>query len=291
MPYYSAADDETVENLYRFDPETLLQVDDSEAQQLQKTITDLYTNQLQLDDMDGYVVGLSGGIDSTTTAYLLEEAVGAENVTGVLLPPPYADSVDADARTVVRELDLETSDYQQFHDGIGEVVDTLEELGQTHADEQVQKVKRGNILARCRMIVLRDIARANNYLVAGTTNASERMLGYMTLAADGKGGVDNEALYNLYKTTVRSLADHIGVPQEIIEKQPSADLWPGQADSDELGFAYDVLDRVLLGLELDMETDEIVDAVPPVNAADVDAIRQLVERMQFKRELAPHPTF
>ncbi len=291
MPYYSTADDETVDNLYRFDPATLLRIDADEAQRLQKKITDFYKNQLQLAGMDGYAVGLSGGIDSATTAHLLVDAVGADNVTGILLPPPYADDVDSDAVDVARELGIATNDYQQFHDNIGIVMDTLEELGEVHDDEQVQNVKRGNILARCRMIVIRDIAKANNYLVAGTTNASERMLGYMTLAADGNGGVDNEALYELYKTTVRDLADHIGVPTKIIEKTPSADLWPGQTDEDELGFTYDVLDRVLLGLQLGMGHDVIADAVPPVTAEGIDAVQQRITENRYKRELAPHPTF
>lgn len=292
MPYLNVPDDaESAANLYRFDPETLLHIDNGVAQRLRKKITDFYRNQLQLTGLDGYVVGLSGGIDSTTTAHLLVDAVGADNVTGAILPPPHADGPDRDAVDVARDLDIATNDYTAFRTEIPAVIDTLEGLGQEHGDADVQTVKRGNILARCRMIVIRDIARANNYLVAGTTNASERALGYMTLAADGKGGIDNEALYELYKITVRDLADHLGVPDDIIEKTPNADLWPGQTDADELGFDYSVIDRVLAGFHLDMAVEDIVEAVPPVSADDVDMIQQRMEQNGYKQEPAPYPEF
>lgn len=291
MPYIAERDDESAENLYRFDPETLLHIDEDEARQLQKKITDFYMNHLQRSGMDGYVVGLSGGVDSVTTAHLLADAVGADNVTGVILPPPHAEMADPDAVHMANELGITTNDYTAFREKIGAVVDTLEGLGQEHDDADVQLVKRGNILARCRMIVLRDIARSTDSLVAGTTNASERALGYMTLAADGTGGVDNEALYELYKTTVRDLAAHLGVPEGIIQKTPSADLWPGQTDRDELDFSYDVLDRVLVGLQLDMDTDTIVDAVPPVAPDDVEAISDRVDKYAYKQEPSPYPEF
>jgi NAD+ synthase len=292
MPYLTVSDDaESEENLYRFDPATLLHLDTDAARRLQEQITDFYRNQLQVAGMDGYVVGLSGGIDSTTTAHLLVDAVGADRVTGVLLPPPHAEAADQDAVHVANELGITTNDYTAFRTEIPGVIDTLDGLGQEHDSDDVQRVKRGNILARCRMIVIRDIARANDCLVAGTTNASERQLGYMTLAADGKGGVDNEALYDLYKTTVRDLAAHIGVPEDIIEKTPSADLWPGQTDTDELGFDYTVIDRVLAGIQLDMAADTIVTAVPPVNADDVAALRERMEQNRYKQAPAPYPEF
>lgn len=291
MSYLSTDEDEDAENLYRFDPKTLLRIDESEAQQLTETITTFYENHMQEAGLDGYVIGLSGGLDSTTVAHLLVEAVGSENVQGVILPAPHTQDEDIRAAVDTADrLDIETNNYQQFQDEVSDVVDTLESLGQEHEDTDVQRLKRGNILARCRMIVLRDTARAHDYMVAGTTNASERELGYNTLAADGLGGIDNEALYELYKTTERELAEYVGVQQDIIEKTPTADLWPAQTDHEELGFTYDVIDQVLAGFQIDMGDDVIADAVTPVSADNVKTIRDRVTQNEYKQELPPYPT-
>lgn len=295
MPHihtYTLEEQDTYRKAYRADPAALLHIDDAEAQRLKETITTFYREHLQESGLDGYAVGLSGGIDSTTVAHLLVDAVGPENVRGVIMPPPYAEQEDIEpALHVAERLEIETNDHEQFQRRIGSVVDRLVALGEKHEDEDVQRMKRGNVLARCRMIVLRDIARANGYLVAGTTNASERDLGYMTLAADGRGGVDNEALYELYKTTERDLAAHLGVPQNIIDRTPTADLWPGQTDADELGSPYAVLDEILVGLRLDLEDDVIAAAVGPIDEEVVENVRSRVEKNRYKTRLAPHPAF
>ncbi|MDY6776576.1 MAG: NAD(+) synthase [Candidatus Nanohaloarchaea archaeon] len=276
---------------YREDPEQLLRIGEDEAERIVDMITGFYRSHLESSGLDGYAVGLSGGVDSSTTAHLLADAVGPENVVGVIMPADHTSREDIDdAKEVAENLDVDTNDYGQFQHRIDGVVDALEELGEFIEDGKRQKVKRGNILARARMTVLRDTAKARNYLVAGTTNASEKMLGYMTLAADGKGGVDNEALYELFKTTERDLARHLEVPDRIVEKTPSADLWKGQEDREELGFEYRVLDQVLAGFELGMEDSGIADAVG-VEEEEVSDIRERVERYRYKREPAPYPSF
>lgn len=283
---YTGGDTARYRAAYRDDSRSLLRLDDPECRRVTDLITGFYRDHLSSSGLSGYVVGLSGGIDSTMTATLLADAVGPETVHGVIMPAAHTpdDAVD-DALAVADGLGITTNDPDTFRDRIGDAVDTIEALGEAGDD---QRVKRGNILARCRMAVLRDVAKARDSLVAGTTNASERDLGYMTLAADGPGGIDNEGLYDLYKTSERDLARFHDVPARVIEKAPTADLWAGQRDSDELSFTYDVLDRVLVGLRLDRSPAAIADVVDTVDAADAAAIRDRVERMRFKREPAPH---
>lgn len=294
MPYIhnSDADAAALRQAYEERPLNVLEVNDKEAQRIVNTVTAFYQEQLDDGGTDGYIIGLSGGIDSSAVAYLITEAVGPENVYGVILPAEHTREEDVElAQHVASELGIATNELSRFREQIDAIVDQLERLGKPVDAKNKQRVKRGNILARCRMIVLRDIAKARNELVAGTTNASERDLGYMTLAADGKGGVDNEALYDIYKTTERQVAAQLGVPQEVIEKAPTADLWQGQTDQDELRYPYKVLDQILAGLRLDFSAEAVAECVDRVTASDVEAIQKRVERNWFKRGLAPHPSF
>lgn len=287
---YDPADRDTYVSAYRDDPRSLLRIDDGAADRLVDTITAFYRDHVDDAGMDGYVVGLSGGIDSTVTAYLLADAVGAANVHGLILPAAHTEEQDVqDAETVADTLGITTNSPDTFREQAGSIVDTLEQLGAPVDDPAGQRVKRGNILARCRMTVIRDVAKARHALVAGTTNASERDIGYMTLAADGLGGIDNEALYDLYKSTVRDLARYLGVPERIIEKTPSADLWQGQTDAAEIGYTYDVLDQVLAGLQLDLDRTEIAAVVDDITDEDVDRIAEQVATTAYKRQLPPTP--
>lgn len=291
MTYRGTADSrQDAREQFRTDPTALLHIDDEEAARIAARITDFYRDHLDTAGLRGYVIGLSGGIDSSTVAHLLVDAVGPERVHGVIMPAEHSDPAHVeDAAAVAEQLGITTSDYNQFQDRIGDAVDILTDLGEPVDDADTQRLKRGNVLARCRMIVLRDVAKARDALVAGTTNASERDLGYMTLAADGKGGIDNEGLYGLYKTTERDLARYLGVPDHIVEKPPTADLWQGQTDEAELGFSYTVLDQVLLGLQLDIALEKIAETVDDVDIEAVRRIHRQVQHTAYKRELAPHP--
>ncbi|MDY6789006.1 MAG: NAD(+) synthase [Candidatus Nanohaloarchaea archaeon] len=277
---------------YLEDPYSVLEPDEEECRRMVKVVKKFYKDHLDSSGMEGYVVGLSGGIDSSTIASLLVESVGSSNVYGVIMPAKHSRESDVeDAFRIAEKLGIDTNNPDRFRSRIEGIVDKLEELGHRTKNQEHQKIKRGNILARCRMITLRDIAKARKSLVAGTTNASERDLGYMTLAADGKGGIDNEALYNVYKTTEKDLSEFLGIPQRIIDKNPSADLWEDQTDKDELKFSYDVLDRVLSGIKIGIDRSEIAENVGEVSTDDVKGIEEMVKSASFKRELAPHPEF
>ena len=183
------------------------------------------------------VVGLSGGVDSTVTAYLCCRVLGREKVRGIILPykGSHPDSI-APAEGVVEKLGIQSSSID-----ITGAVDACAD----HCTDP-DRVRKGNIIARVRMIFLYDQAHLHDGLVVGTTNKTELLLGYLTKYGDG--GVDIEPLAGLYKTQVWQLAGHLGVSEDIIEKPPTADLWEGQTDEGELGFTYRDVDRLFHAL-------------------------------------------
>ncbi len=180
------------------------------------------------------VIGLSGGIDSAATAFLAAEALGAENVLCVRMP--YATSAPdslSDAQRVIDQLGV-----QALTVPITPMVDPL--FAQfPDCDHR----RRGNIMARMRMVILYDQSAAFNALVIGTGNKTEILLGYTTLYGDSASAM--HPLGDLYKTQMRQLARAMGVPQSIQDKAPSADLWFGQTDEGELGYTYAEVDRLL----------------------------------------------
>jgi len=180
------------------------------------------------------VLGLSGGIDSALSAYLSAVALGPENVLALRMP--YKSSSEAsllDAETVIEDLGLPslTVDITPMCDPL---IERFTDMG---------NVRQGNIMARMRMLTLYDQSAAWGGLVMGTSNKTEFLLGYSTIYGDS--GVALHPIADLYKYQVRQLARALGVPDSILNKAPSADLWAGQTDEDELGFTYDEADQVL----------------------------------------------
>jgi NAD+ synthase len=182
--------------------------------------------------LEGVVLGISGGVDSAVAAGLAAAAVGPENVTGLWLP--YHDESERDdARAVVERFGIKSKDVS-----IAPMVDAyLAQAGK--ADD----VRRGNVCARARMIVAFDQSKAAKAMVMGTGNKTELLLGYFTLFGDGACSI--APLADLYKGQVYLLAEALGVPDKIIEKTPSAGLWPGQTDEGEMGISYFQVDRYL----------------------------------------------
>ena len=199
--------------------------------------------------MSRAVIGLSGGIDSALSAYLAATALGAENVLALRMPykTSSADSLN-DAEAVIEDLGLPNQTL-----AITEMADPLIERF-----PDMSKLRRGNIMARMRMVTLYDQSMAWGGLVMGTSNKTEFLLGYSTIYGDS--GVALHPIADLYKCQVRQLARSLGVPRSIIEKPPSADLWVGQTDEAELGFTYDEADQVLMLLVDERYTAEEVAA-------------------------------
>ena len=184
--------------------------------------------------MSRAVIGLSGGIDSAVSAYLSAKALGADNVLALRMPYKTSSASSlSDAEAVIEDLGLPHLTLP--------ITDMADPLIQRFP--QMSRLRQGNIMARMRMIVLYDQSAAWNGLVMGTSNKTEFLLGYSTIYGDS--GVALHPIADLYKAQVRQLAGWLGVPRSVIDKPPSADLWVGQTDEDELGFSYDEADQVL----------------------------------------------
>lgn len=219
------------------------------------------------------VVGLSGGIDSAVACALAVRTLGPDAVHALLLPHRDSDP------SSVRHAELMVGRFGMM----AEKVDITAMVdGFLHAAGPADPLRLGNVMARCRMIVLFDRSAAHRGLVLGTSNKTELLLGYGTLHGDLASAVN--PLGDLYKTQVRALAAWLGVPVPIVRKKPSADLWPGQSDEDDLGFSYDEVDRLLcLLVDARMSREAVVKA--GFAPALVDRVGGLVAGSQFKRRL------
>lgn len=187
----------------------------------------------------GVVLGLSGGIDSAVVAVLAKKAIG-NKLHCVYLPEREKD----------HDFDLEHIEKLSKRFDITFIIHTIGELvNSTKAGfwEKVSKIPEGNMKARIRMFLLYTYANNNDYLVIGTGNKSELMIGYFTKYGDG--GVDFEPLGHLYKTEVFELAKYLNIPNEIVDKPPTAGLWEGQTDEGEIGMSYEELDKILKHFE------------------------------------------
>jgi NAD+ synthase len=194
------------------------------------------------------ILNLSGGIDSALVAYLVAEAIGPENVLALRLPYKSSsqDSLD-DAQAVIDALGIRCDTID-----ITPMVDPM-----LDRFPDVSTLRKGNIMARMRMVVLYDQSVAFRALPIGTSNKTETLLGYTTIYGDNAAGV--QPIADLYKAQVRQLSDALDMPKRVIEKPPSADLWAGQTDEDELGFTYDMADQVLyLLVDQRYTVDEVI---------------------------------
>lgn len=223
----------------------------------------------------GVVVGLSGGVDSALAAALATKALGASRVHAFQLPyrTSNPDSL-SDAEAAATAFELETTTFD-----ISPMVDLyFEKL----AEGEIDRVRLGNKMARERMSILFDQAKKLGCLVLGTSNKTEILLGYSTIFGDNASSIN--PLGDLYKQQVWQLARHLGVPEAVVDKKPSADLWPGQTDEGELGFDYASADEVLcLMFDLGLSPSEVVDQGYP--ASVVSRITALEEQNRFKRRL------
>ena len=217
------------------------------------------------------VVGLSGGIDSAVSAFLAAEALGAKNVLAVLLPyKTSSPESKADAETVVKQLGIRS-----------ELVDITPMVEPLFESQKISdNLRRGNIMARARMIVLYDYSQKEKALVIGTSNKTETMLGYGTLFGDMASAIN--PLGDLYKAHVWELAETLGVPEKIIKKKPTADLWMGQTDEGELGFTYNDVDRLLYYMIDERQNDEELIALGFAKEF-ISIVRKKVQVNQFKR--------
>jgi NAD+ synthase len=225
--------------------------------------------------MSRAVIGLSGGIDSALSCVLAVEALGTENVLAVRMPYKASsqDSLDH-AQLLIDQLGIPNKTI--------EITDMVEPLFKL--DSQISKMRMGNIMARERMIVLYDQSEVFKGLVIGTSNKTEILLGYSTMYGDSASAMN--PIGDLYKTQIRQLSHAMNIPAPIIDKAPSADLWAGQTDEDELGFTYEDVDK-LLYLLVDQRYSPQEAIEDGFSEKFVSAVTTRIRRNQFKRMLPP----
>jgi NAD+ synthase len=244
---------------------------DIDADLARRILTDFLRTEIGRAGFSRGVVAVSGGLDSALACFLAAEALGKEQVLALRLPHRTStpDSLE-DGETVIRVTGVRSLTLP-----ITDAADAL-----LRGVPESDLIRRGNILARLRMIVAYDQSAEFGGLVIGTGNKTEVLLGYTTLFGDSASALN--PLGDLYKTQVRQLARHIGVPEAILAKAPSADLWPGQTDEGELGFTYAEVDRLLFLLVDERRTpDECVAA--GFEQPFVDRVLERIRRNQYKR--------
>ncbi len=225
--------------------------------------------------MSRVVVGLSGGLDSALSCVLAAEALGAENVLAVRMPYKASsrDSLEH-AQQLIDQLGVQSKTI--------EITDMVEPLFKL--DPGISKIRKGNIMARERMIVLYDQSEVFKGLVIGTSNKTEILLGYSTIYGDSASAIN--PIGDLYKTQVRQLSRAMNIPAPIIDKAPSADLWDGQTDEKELGFSYDEVDKLLyLMIDQRYSPQEAIEA--GFDEEFVNTVTTRIRRNQFKRMQPP----
>mgnify|MGYP006289580011 CR=1 FL=1 len=240
-----------------------------------KILTGFIKTELNRVGFNKALMGLSGGIDSALSLYLSARALGPENVLAVRMPyKTSSPDTLADAQTMIDDLGVQSMTIE-----ITDMVDPLI----NHYDD-MNKLRAGNIMARMRMIVLYDQSAAFNGLVMGTSNKTEMLLGYSTIYGDSAAAI--QPIGDLYKTQVRQLAKALGVPDRVIQKAPSADLWQGQTDEGELGFTYEDVDQLLYLL--------VDQRYRPENCVEegfdrhfVERVMRMIQRNHYKRIMPP----
>ncbi len=216
---------------------------------------------------NGVIIGLSGGIDSSTVAFLCKRALGEKKVLGLIMPEKGV-TREEDVEDALSIADILGIEFKIIE--INEILDALKrKLGEGN------KIAEANLKPRIRMTINYYFANNMNRLVAGTGNKSELMIGYFTKYGDG--GVDFLPIGDLYKTEVFKLAEYIGVPERIIKKKPTAGLWVNQTDEDEIGMSYEELDEILKAIEKGQRRGD----------DKFKRVEILVKNSKHKREMPP----
>jgi len=282
------------EQVHALDAESLpvdLGLSEAELEERREHITDFVVSVVKDAGADGAVIGLSGGIDSTLTVHLAVEALGSDAVRGLVMPSEAnTDSNMSDAERVAEDLGVEYDVVE-----VQPIVNAFEAAYPTEGGETLEervetdplRTALGNVAVRTRGVLNYFLGNAEDLIVLGTGNRSEALTGYFTKYGDQ--AVDCNPIGNLYKYQVRQLAAHVGVPEDLVTKPPSAEMWEGQTDEAEMGLTYDTLDAILM-LHVDgpFSRSATVETLGVPESA-VDRVVDLYERSEHKRRMPPAP--
>jgi len=243
-----------------------------DAEKAADKICNFIKAKLEESKANGLVLGLSGGIDSSTVAYLCARVIESDKIFGLVLPSETTSTGDIeDAVIVADNLGIK---YKNLH-----IDHLIEPFPKLCPECSKSALANGNLKARVRMMLLYYHSNSMNRLVMGTGNKTELLVGYFTKYGDG--GVDVLPIGDLYKTHVKEIAAYIGVPENIIEKAPTAGLWTGQTDEEELGIKYELLDKILY-----LMTDENL-SIPEI-AEHLEILEDEVLRIKNKVDSSKH---
>ena len=277
-----------VEPVARTDAPLDLSLSESELEVHREHITAFIAETVDSAGANGAVLGLSGGIDSTLTAYLATDALGTDGLHGIVMPSEVNSEENmSDAERVANELGIEY-DVIEIEPVVEAFLDAFPEgVDNESIESDPLRTAVGNVRVRTRAVLNYFVANHENRVVLGTGNRSEALVGYYTKYGDG--AVDCHPIGNLYKQQVRQLARHAGVPENLVTKTPTAGMWVGQTDEEEMGMSYDTLDGVL-ALHIDGPLSKAATARElEVEERHVEAVEDLYEQSAHKRQMPPAP--
>ncbi|MGL6114700.1 MAG: NAD+ synthase [Cetobacterium sp.] len=246
---------------------------DLNLQMVENILVDFLREEVHKVGFKKVVLGISGGIDSALVAYLAAKALGPENVLGIMMPYKSSSKESLDhGKLVIDSLGINSK--------LVEITPMVEPYFQMNPD--MDGLRKGNRMARERMCILFDHSAKEKALVLGTSNKTEILLGYSTQFGDGASAIN--PIGDLYKTQVWELSRYMGIPSQLIDKKPSADLWEGQTDESELGFSYNLADEILVRLIDERYTpEEVIEEEFPE-----DIVKKVMKKIlysQYKRKL------
>jgi len=239
----------------------------------EKLLVEFVREEVRSAGFEKVVLGLSGGIDSAIVAFIAAKAMGPENVLGIMMPYKTSNPASlADAKLVAKACGIRTKEIE-----ITDMVDAY-----FAKEPGIDSLRKGNRMARERMCILYDYSAKERALVLGTSNKTEILLGYSTQWGDSASAIN--PIGDLLKTQIWELSEYMRVPEEVISKKPSADLWEGQSDEDELGFSYKLADEII-SLIVDERYNKKEVLEMGYSEKVVESVLRRIKFSQYKRKL------